>query len=83
MKFNFDEFLTVLEIFHILGEDKINKNYLFYLITTKYELKKQQTKLLETYLDFAVNKGIIKTQDNIIELVFPASKIEGRHKRWK
>ena len=83
MNFNFEEFLTVLEIFHILGEDKINKNYLFYLITTKYELKKQQTKLLETYLDFAVNKGVIRTQGNIIELVFPASKIEGVHKRWK
>lgn len=83
MNFNFEEFLTVLEIFHILGEDKINKNYLFYLITTKYELKKQQTKLLETYLDFAVNKGVIRTQENIIELVFPASKIEGVQKKWK
>lgn len=83
MNFNFEEFLTVLEIFHILGEDKINKKYLFYLITTKYELKKQQTKLLETYLDFAVNKGVIRMQDNKIELVFPASKIEGRQKKWK
>lgn len=83
MKFNFDEFLTVLEILHILGENSINKKYLFYLITTKYELKTQQTKLLETYLDFAVNKGIIKTQGNIIELVFPASKIEGVQKKWK
>ena len=83
MKFNFDEFLTVLEILYILGENSINKKYLFYLITTKYELKQQQQKLLETYLDFAVNKGIIKTQENIIELVFPASKIEGVRKKWK
>ena len=83
MKFNFDEFLTVLEILYILGENSINKKYLFYLITTKYELKQQQQKLLETYLDFAVNKGIIKTQEEKIELVFPASKIEGRHKKWK
>lgn len=83
MNFNFEEFLTVLEIFHILGEDKINKNYLFYLITTKYELKKQQTRLLNTYVDFAVNKGIIKQDDKDIELIFPASKLEGRYKRWK
>ena len=78
MNLNYSDFQEVLEVLYCLGLENISKNYLYYLINQKYQLKEAQEKVLDKYLMFSVEKRLIHMENEKIILDFPAPKIIGK-----